>query len=60
MGMLVTVLYTLRKGPADVIPIPQARERDLLLFVFSKKQPMLVAAGTAQHDRYLFSAASLA
>jgi len=30
------------------------RERDLLLFVFNKKQQMLVVTATAQHDQAPF------
>jgi hypothetical protein len=44
----------MKKAPTIVIPIPQARERDLLLFVFNKKQQML---RYAQHDKYPFSSA---
>jgi len=38
----------MKKGSDDVIP---SRARDLLLFVFNKKQQMLRCA---QHDRYPF------
>jgi hypothetical protein len=38
----------MKKVPTIVIPIPPWRERDLLLFVFNKKQQMVLPhAGSA-------------